>query len=81
MDDIHANRGVAHLHPTAAHPPLVNCEGRKVVAHKRNSGIEQSPLQGDLDTGARHNDANEGGLEQLVAVESKVPHEPRQGCA
>lgn len=72
---------MAHLHPAATHPPLVDGEGRKVVAHKRNSGVEQGPLQADLDAGTRHNDSNESGLEQLVAVEGKVPHKPRQGCA
>ncbi len=28
-----------------------------------------------------HNDADEGGLEQLVSVEGKVPHKPGQGCS
>lgn len=72
---------MTHLHSAATHPPLVNREGCKVVAHKRDSRVQQGPLQGSLDAGIWHNDTNEGGLKQFVAIESKVPHKPRQGCA
>lgn len=69
------------LHPSSSHPLPVHSKGRKVVPHKRDSGVQQSPLHGGLQRGVRHNDANEGRLEQLVSIEGKVPHEPGQGCA
>lgn len=72
---------MTHLHPAAAHPLLVISDGHRVGAHKHNSRVEQSPLQGGLDAGIVHNGGNESGLEEHVAIEGKVPHKPGQSCA
>lgn len=49
--------------------------------HQRHSRIEQSPLKGGEDGGARVQDLDESGLEELVAIEGDIPEEPGKGAA
>lgn len=49
--------------------------------YQGDEGVEQGPLKGEQDGGAGRDDLDEGGLEQLVAVEGHVPEEPGQGAS
>jgi hypothetical protein len=61
------------LHPSAPHPGLVNGEGGEVVANQRHQGVEAGP-QEDLEQRCGGvDDLDEFALEQLVAVECKIP--------
>ena len=51
------------------------------AAHQGDGRVEQSPLQGGQDGSAWVQDLDEGGLEQLVAIEGHIPEEPGQGAA
>ena len=63
----------ANLHPSPAHPLLVDGEGSRVVPHQSHRGVEQVELQLPDEAGARLDDADEVRLEQLVAVVVEVP--------
>lgn len=56
------------LHAAPAHPRLVDCESGKVVASQGNCRIQQVELQQTHQAAAGLDDADEGRLEQLVAV-------------
>ena len=49
--------------------------------YQGDEGVEQGPLKGEQDGGAGRDDLDEGGLEQLVAVEGHIPEEPGQGAS
>lgn len=49
--------------------------------HQGDRGVEQGPLQSSQDGGAGVQNFDEGGLEELVAVEGHIPEEPGKGAA
>ena len=50
-------------------------------SYQGNKGVEQGPLQGEEDGCAGRENLDEGGLEQLVAIERYIPEEPSQGAS